>query len=141
MKRAIIVKGQSNSGKTLVLNDFFNWILSIYTPTILYNHSYPNGDFKALIQYNNLQISFFTQGDYGDEVEKFLADAVAIGSDIIILSCRTRGGTYDAVRRNLAFPQYLIDYVHTHQVQSTGIAAFHALRLQELKTRIIGLPK
>jgi len=141
MKRAIIVKGQSNSGKTMVLTDFYNWMVTTLNPVVVSYHPFPNGDFKAILRFNNLQISFFTQGDYGVEVEDFIKGAIKFGSDIIIFCCRTRGGTFDAVKNHLTKPGFIVDYVHTYHVPTAHIGAFHNQILDELKARSIGIPK
>lgn len=141
MKRAIILKGQSNSGKTMVLTDFYNWMMTTAHPAVVSYQHYSNGDFKALLRFNNLHISFFTQGDYGIEVEDFIKDSINFGSDIIIFSCRTRGGTYDAVKNYLTKPNFIVDYVHTYHVPTSNIRTFQNQILDELKARAIGILK
>jgi Tfp pilus assembly pilus retraction ATPase PilT len=137
MKKAIIVKGRSGSGKTTTLTDFYSWVLATYKPVI--NHQSTNGDIDADIQVGSLRIRINSSGDEGHHVDQFLKSAVNQNFDIIIGACRGKGSTSHAVRNNLTYPNYVVDYVHTHHVSAVQLSAFLSLKLDELKARITGL--
>jgi hypothetical protein len=139
VKRAIIVKGQSDSGKSGLLIDFYDWIVTNYLP--IKHYEFVGGDIHAVLQVGNLLIAFNSCGDEGPYLDNFLKDAITNNYDMIIAACRAKGATNHAVRDNLTYPNYVVDYVHTHHVPATQILPFRHLRLEELKARIIGLPK
>lgn len=141
MKRAIILRGSSDCGKTTLLTTFYDWIKFTFVIAITSYKVHSNGDFEVVFTYGKLKVSYFTQGDYGSEVDRFLKDSVSIGSDLIVCCCRTKGATFNAVKAKLIYPNFLIDFVQVHKVPSANIKSFLALKQDELKARIIGLLK
>lgn len=137
MKKAIIIKGRSGSGKTTTLTNLYNWIVSTYSPII--HHQSIGGDIDADIQVGSLRIRINSSGDEGHHVDAYLKSAVANNYDIIIGACRGRGSTNLAVRTNLVYPNYVVDYVHTHHVPANQLATFLNVKLDESKARIIGV--
>jgi len=139
MKRAIVVKGNSNSGKTTVLNDLYDWVKRTYNVNETFYKDHHNKDFESVMQIGKLEISFFTQGDYGHEVDRFLKDAIARNSDIIICCCRARGATSKAIDLNLIYPHFLVDFTRVHQVTPVSLPTFITQKLDELVCRLTGL--
>jgi hypothetical protein len=97
MKRAIVIKGQSDSGKTTVLNNLYSWISN--TQALVIHKAWNKGDIHAEFNIGQLYVSFNSCGDEGDYVDKYLKDCIGKGFDLIICACRGKGATNQGVKK------------------------------------------
>jgi len=138
MKRAIIVRGQSNSGKSTVLNNIHHWITTTHSTTLI--HSVPlTGDIYQIFSVGKLIIGFCSEGDYGPSVQLFLDDCIARNCDLIIGSCRGKGATYQAILSTLVKPFFIVNYTITYHVSPHLITTYNAQWFDEIQALIIGL--
>jgi len=139
MNRAIIVRGQSGSGKSTVLMRIHQWIASTYSPSLLYSLPMPSADVYEIFTVGALTIGFCSAGDEGPGVQDFLNDCIARNCDLIIGACRGKGATRQAVISTLTKPGFVISWTDTYHVHPPLITAFNNDCYQEVKALLIGL--
>lgn len=101
MKRIYIVRGVSEVGKTTILNNLINWLLTNFNQTnTIKSERYPP-DRYGVIEINNFRIGIITQGDEYNHVKMRLSEMDNENCDVIICACRTRLSSYTAVREFL----------------------------------------
>ena len=145
MKRAIIVKGQSNSGKTKIIRWLYRWLRLYYKPVITNYRSTSllpwSGDFSCDLQIGRLKISIQSEGDTESQVVLFLNNCLTNGCNIIIGACRAKGRTNHAVRNILqphsATKTVVTSFVHTYNHSNPKL--FNKQCIAELRTYLIGL--
>jgi ABC-type dipeptide/oligopeptide/nickel transport system ATPase component len=139
MKRAIIIRGQSGSGKSTTLRVIFRWLRLYYKPVI--SNYWSNGDIGCQMQIGSLSIGFCSAGDEGSQVQEFLNNCITGNCDIIIGACRAKGGTNQAVLKTLGMPAFVKSYISTYHVHKPLIKSFNKQCIREVRAHLIGLPK
>lgn len=97
-KNVIVISGHAFRGKSSTVNKITQLIMSHYphatsTPSpILYS-----GDVEAVINIGSKMIGIEAQGDPKSRMFVNLPKYAAMGCDIIICTCRTKGATVDEV--------------------------------------------
>jgi Ni2+-binding GTPase involved in maturation of urease and hydrogenase len=149
MKRAVIVKGNPGIGKSTILLAIYDWIKTTYTPLILHEEIYhkiandkssPITDVFGIIQVGNLKIGLCSGGDDGHNVKNFIDESVKANCDIVVCACRRRGGTFNVIRANLTYPNFVTDWCIPESI-SPSISIRVSVGIEEVKARLIGLPK
>jgi len=139
MKRAIIVQGQSGSGKTTTIRWIFRWLRLYYKPTI--SNFWDNGDLSCDLLIGGLNIRLCSAGDEGPFVHDYLTNAIASNANIIIGACRGKGSTNQAMLHILdpygRSKPVVTSFVKTYHHSSPK--AFNKRCAQELRTLLIGL--
>jgi hypothetical protein len=141
MKRAIIVKGTANTGKSTIIFSIYDWIVSTYCVKPIANSTWvTNGvnEVRAVLEVGKLKIGIASPGDTYQEVDQNLDEFFKHDVDIIICSCRTRGYSFDHVRRRLPYPQYVTNWCIPEWI-SPSISVRVPIAINELKALLIGL--
>jgi len=138
MKRAIIVRGQSGSGKTSVLMNVHSWIMSTYSPSILYD-AFWTTDIFQIFTIGGIKIGFCSAGDEGADVQSFLDDCILHKCDLIIGACRGKQSTYNAVKTTLTYPSFIVNWTITYKVASHLVTSYNLQWFDEVKALLIGL--
>ncbi|PKV51890.1 hypothetical protein ATE84_3990 [Aquimarina sp. MAR_2010_214] len=145
MKRIIILKGVSNTGKTTKINQIADWIIRKYSipNTIGLDIIDFEKDTMGLLKVNNLIIGINTAGD-DDECIKQI-DTIAPNCDILICSCRTKGVTYQHIYKNYNHnsgwleTKIIVDKIDPPSVVHQSIR--DANIIDEIQTWLIGMEK
>lgn len=145
MKRIIILKGVSNTGKTTKINQIADWIIRKYDipNTIGLDVTDFGKDTIGLLKVNKLVIGINTAGD--DDVCIKQIDMIAPKCNILICSCRTKGVTYQHIYKNYnRISGWLETIIFVDKINPTS-AAKQSIRdagvIDELQTWLIGLEK
>jgi hypothetical protein len=145
MKRIIVLKGISNTGKTTKINQISDWIIRKYAipNTIGLDITNFEKDTIGILKINNLLVGINTAGD-DDECIKQI-DAIAPNCDILICSCRTQGVTYQHIYKNYNRSSgWLETIIYVNKINPSNLAS-QAIRdlgiIDELQTWLIGLEK
>ena len=143
MKRILVVKGVSDSGKSTIKNQIIDWGLTNYTNTNTITFEGNGIDRFGYIQVNRFRIGFISEGDTYEHVKMRLEELHLLDCDVIICSCRTRLSSYSAVWEfinlhnsiRLTYPSRFINVFIPANVAQTNIV------VQELQTWLTGLEK
>ena len=145
MKRIIILKGVSNTGKTTKINIIADWIIKKYSipNTIGLDVTDFGKDTVGLLRVNNLIIGINTAGDDDNCIKQI--DTIAPKCDILICSCRTKGITYQHIYKNynrsLGWLETKINVDEITPGNITTQSVRDATIIEELKTWLTGLEK
>lgn len=145
MKKIIVLKGVSNTGKTTKINIIADWIIRKY--------NIPNTigldvlDFEkntfGLLTINNLIIGVNSAGDDQMCIEQI--DKLSPLCDILICCCRTKGITYQHIyknyNRNTGWLDTIIPVDEISPANPVNQAIRDARIVDELQTWLIGLEK
>ncbi len=143
MKRAIIVKGTASIGKSTIIYSIYDWIVSTYcTKPIMNSIWVTNGvhEVRAVLEIGKLKIGIASPGDNAQEVDHNLDEFFKHDVDIIICACRTRGYSFDTVRKRLPYPKYVTNWCVPEWI-SPKISVRVPIAIDELKALLIGLSK
>ncbi len=145
MKKIFVLKGNSDTGKTTKINTIAEWIINKYNipNTINLDVTDLKKDTYGILTINNLRIGINSAGDNFDLVRKI--DSLAPTCDIIIASCRTKGITYQHLKKNYNWANNWLDkYIDVHEYQATQtnqIAARDLQIIDVLQSWLTGLEK
>ena len=150
MKRIILLKGVSNTGKTTKINTIADWIIRKYNipNTIGLDITDFGKDTTGLLTIGKLTIGKLTIGinTAGDNAECIKQiDALAPLCDILLCSCRTKGITYQHIYKNYYRSKgWLRTKIKVEKITPPN-AVSQAIRdadiVEELKIRLTGLAK
>lgn len=145
MKKILILKGVSNTGKTTKINTIAKWIMNTYGAPNTIGLD-PNNLLKntlGILTVKNFRIGINSAGDSLKCVKK--TEAIEQNYDILICCCRTRGITYQYFYKNYKRSNGWIDiYLNCEQYSSNAVKQQHlrdSTILNELKVHLIGLQK
>jgi hypothetical protein len=143
MKKILIVKGVSNSGKTTIINEVIDWVIFNYTNTNTITIERNGVDRFGFIQVGNFRIGFISEGDTYDHVKMRLDEMHNLNCDVIVCACRTRLSSYSAVwefinLHNMGRLNYLHRFIDVFLPANTTQTA---IKVEELQTWLTGLEK
>ncbi|KIX19892.1 hypothetical protein SY27_15275 [Flavobacterium sp. 316] len=143
MKKILIVKGVSNTGKTTIINEVIDWVIDNYTNTNTITLEWNGVDRFGLIQVGNFRIGFISEGDTYDHVKKRLNEMHNLDCDVIVCACRTRLSSYSAVWEFInLYNASRLTYLHRFiDVSLPANITQTALTVEELETWLTGLEK
>ena len=95
-KLVIANNGAGNKGKSSSIKNFFDKLQSKYPNEVITCKK--GEEIKATLRINNIMIGIESEGDPNSRIFDSLDDFVEDNCDIIVVACRTRGGTYDKVK-------------------------------------------
>ena len=95
-KLVIANNGAGNKGKSSSIKKFFDKLQSKYPNEVITCKK--GKEIKATLRINNIMIGIESEGDPNSRIFDSLDDFVEDNCDIIVVSCRTRGETYDKVK-------------------------------------------
>lgn len=148
MKKIIILKGVSDTGKTTKINQIADWIINRYS--ILNTIGLDTTNFQkntwGVLTIGLLKIGFNSSGDNEHEILK--VDTIINNYpdvDIIICACRTKGITYQHLYKNYTRQNGWLDiYINVEEFSKSDVVnqgARDTRILTELRTWLIGLQK
>lgn len=145
MKRAIIVKGQSSSGKSTIIRLVYRWLKLYHKPVVTFfsstSHNPWSGDIECDMQIGHLHISIKSGGDTEVEVRNYLNRCMSSDCNIFIGACRAKGKTNQAVLSILtpysSTKTVVTSFVNTYHHSS--IKTFNRQCALELKTYLMGI--
>jgi hypothetical protein len=121
MKTVIALSNISDKGKSDTLREFAKLILSSY-PILKAISPIPisvpiSGDFRCVIEINNVVVGIESQGDPTTNLRKRLNELTdQFNCEIILCSSRTRGETIDAVNNFASSRGFQIILTSTYQI-------------------------
>jgi copper chaperone CopZ len=143
MKRAIIVRGTANIGKTRIIYSIYDWVITTYCVKPITNAIWTvdgGHEVRAVLEIGKLKIGIGSTGDNVEEVDQNLDEFFKHNVDIIICACRTRGYSYDTVRERLRYPDYVTTWCQPEEI-SSEISTRVKIAIEEVKALLIGLSK
>lgn len=145
MKKLIVLKGVSNTGKTTKINTLANWIINTYSipNTIGLDPGNLLKNTLGILTINNLGVGINSSGDTLACVKKVVA--MAEDCDTMICCCRTKGITYQYLYKNynrktgwieiyLPCEKYPMSNVNDQKLRDIRV-------LEDLKCHLIGIEK
>ncbi len=86
--KIIMLYGPSSCGKTTTINMVYKKLKDdSQAEDICTREVVENNDFKAIIQYNDQKVAFFSRGDYSREVNRIMTDYDKLNCDVLICAC------------------------------------------------------
>ena len=143
MKKILIVKGVSDSGKSTIINQVIDWVLTNYTNTNTITVEGNGVDRYGYIQVNHFRIGFISEGDTYEHVKMRLEELHLLDCDVIVCASRTRLSSFTAVLEftNLHNAIRLI-YLHRFiNIFPPANTLQTDLVVEELQTWLTGLEK
>ena len=143
MKKILIVKGISDTGKSTIINQVIDWVLANYTNTNTITFEVNGFDRYGYIQVGQFRIGFISEGDTYKHVKLRLDELHLLDCDVIVCACRTRLSSFSAVWEfinlhntvRLSYLHRFIDVLFPANTPQT------ALVVEELQTWLTGLEK
>lgn len=145
MKKLLVLKGVSNTGKTTKINNIARWIIHTYgvpntiglDPADLLKNTF------GILTVKNLRIGINSAGDNLKCVKKI--EKIEQDCDIIICCCRTRGTTYQYLYQNFKRSTGWIElYLNCEEYPANAVPdqKLRDMRIvEDLKCHLIGLEK
>ncbi|WP_146171743.1 hypothetical protein [Flavobacterium magnum] len=149
MNKIIILKANSNTGKTTKINTIADWIITTHgaANTIGLDPAHLTKDSCGVLTVGKLNILVNSAGDDHASVLKIDAALQSFHGqvDIILCSCRTKGITYQHLYKNYnrstGWLDVIIPIAEFTPANPTRQAARDAALLAEIQAWLTGLPK
>lgn len=144
MRKIIILKGISETGKTTKIKQIADWIMQNYTcSTTITMPAQTDWDIHGILTINKFTIGFNSAGDDENQVKKL--DKLLIDEtppDIIICACRTKGRGLQYLKNNYnGKTGWLQAWVSVERVDPADCIERDKHVIDELKGWLIGLEK
>lgn len=143
MKKILIIRGISDSGKSTIINQVIDWVLGNYINTNTITFEGNGVDRYGYIQVGSFKIGFISQGDTYEHAKLRLEELHLLDCDVIVCASRTRLSSYSAVWEfinlhntvRLIYLHRFIDVLFPVNTPQTNIV------VEELQTWLTGLEK
>ena len=88
--KILMLSGPGSSGKTTSLNLLYTQLLTVGKSTNKQQLGANQNDFSDVVNYMNLQIAFFTMGDYSTYLINAMKNYSSQSMDILICACNSK---------------------------------------------------